>query len=1412
MMKKVKRLKAASIIAFVMAIVFGISSLATFSVSAYAGQSHKEESESHPRKTYGSAFGDASNESIMNPSEPTGYDAEDEKNPYGAANEDPFLLFRQSELFALYGEDLSADSVKAVNAAAKTAIYDTHNGTNAENVLGEYWNAKSTIKYGDLLGKDNLFLSQCSYIQAVSFDPTKSGRNDHIAFIGICKKDDSSETQAWVWVFDIKNNRISTPFSMGNMSWMQETDDASDENMTLAYQAQNFISITAGDFNNDGYDTVVAFASCDGNDIKLVEFSVTSGTGATVIGKEAEGATLLHPAYMQSGEVYETLRSKVSADGRFRLGCDLAAGDVNADGIDDLAVISFTQRFSEYANPLAAGETIIEPYLAVAYGENKQGPVIASNKTKTTYVVSDKKASGENEKINVPLSPTISIGDTNLNGYKDIIVSGINGGAFLLDDNVLDCPALDGKKIMMVSYSDSGKETDSLVRGVCESVDMPPGLKTDGYGHTRTYPAMGTTAVAVNGPANYVYVFSGGRMYDLSKGTVNAVKEAASPFFESELDAADFEGHSGEEKDKIDIAYISSAYAAPLDGNYSGYEQMVFIAGTTWKSSGTYVDSKYTTDYTIGMVGVSKRNKTTQLAEKYFATSRKAFQGKTNRLASANGGKLEKGYTAVICPTDINDDGLMVKYEGKDYLYADPQVQAILQAAPYYKELGKDFGDTTLRYTDSYNYSEGDSETNSFSAGITAGGGTDYFDVSFRAGYTGMTRHFTETSFRTEHSTEFDATNYDSVILYRTPMTVYSYSVWDTEKKKWIENGIGSIYAGKPEYVQMSVSDYNSFVDAYNKEIQKRYKDKGLTESPTLMEKLKGNLYIGNEGDPYEYYHGGKGQRAPSNLQILSDTAFELGYNSGSNASEYVTGSSVTSGDEDGHGVHFELEGKAGNKFFKAGVYGAYEHMWGQSTSKTNEESTGYQGRVKNLDLGELMEEGFSEQTIRSYAFTWQIAKWKSNIVYKYKNIKGKDIGERNVPVYGYKLSNLRSPGLTVNDLKAKYNKDDNSITLTWTDPNTIETSREKNVGFSIYVVEITGELTKVGEVDKGVTKYLHKSLDGRLAYDFVVKPLFGEDKVEGALSNHAPCYITNVIGEKGDDGKSAYELAVESGYVGTLEEWLESLRGETGEGGKSAYEIAVENGFTGSEEEWLDSLRGETGESGKSAYEIAVEKGYTGTEEMWLASLVGASGKDGRGISDISLTSTVGNVDTYTITYTDGTTFSFLIRNGKDGKKGEKGDKGDTGEKGAKGDTGEKGDTGATGDKGDTGATGATGEKGDKGDTGATGAKGDKGDDGAPGVNGRDGKDAVSNYGIESVTLDESDNLVLVLSDGKQIKAGHVNGNGELEAKSSDTARIEKALKLAWLALIFAIIAAGLSTAALVTAAKNKKKITGEI
>ncbi len=72
---------------------------------------------------------------------------------------------------------------------------------------------------------------------------------------------------------------------------------------------------------------------------------------------------------------------------------------------------------------------------------------------------------------------------------------------------------------------------------------------------------------------------------------------------------------------------------------------------------------------------------------------------------------------------------------------------------------------------------------------------------------------------------------------------------------------------------------------------------------------------------------------------------------------------------------------------------------------------------------------------------------------------------------------------------------------------------------------------------------------------------------------------------------------------------------------GDSAYDVAVANGFVGTEEEWLDSLvgaqgpagtNGTNGTNGSSAYQVAVANGFVGNEAAWLASLVGADGADG--------------------------------------------------------------------------------------------------------------------------------------------------------------------------------------------------------
>ena len=110
---------------------------------------------------------------------------------------------------------------------------------------------------------------------------------------------------------------------------------------------------------------------------------------------------------------------------------------------------------------------------------------------------------------------------------------------------------------------------------------------------------------------------------------------------------------------------------------------------------------------------------------------------------------------------------------------------------------------------------------------------------------------------------------------------------------------------------------------------------------------------------------------------------------------------------------------------------------------------------------------------------------------------------------------------------------------------------------------------------------------------------------------------------EKGKDGKSAYEIALENGFVGTESEWLESLKGADGKdgiNGKDGVDGAPgQDGIDGQPgkdgidgQNGADGQDGVNGSDGKSAYIIAVEHGFTGTETEWLASLKGADGKDG--------------------------------------------------------------------------------------------------------------------------------------------------------------------------------------------------------
>ena len=178
-----------------------------------------------------------------------------------------------------------------------------------------------------------------------------------------------------------------------------------------------------------------------------------------------------------------------------------------------------------------------------------------------------------------------------------------------------------------------------------------------------------------------------------------------------------------------------------------------------------------------------------------------------------------------------------------------------------------------------------------------------------------------------------------------------------------------------------------------------------------------------------------------------------------------------------------------------------------------------------------------------------------------------------------------------------------------------------------------------------------------------------------------------------------------------------------------------------------------------------------------------GPQGEDGNGISSIDKTSTEGLVDTYTITFTDGTTTTFTVTNGKDGQNGEQGIQGIQGVPGVDGHTpvitiqggywyidGINTNVLAEGIKGDVGPQGPQGNPGKDGEDGITpqlkiGADNywyvsyDNGSTWtslgvkASGANGTDG------VGIKSVEVNEEGKLIITLTDDTVIDCGNVKG-----------------------------------------------------
>ena len=248
------------------------------------------------------------------------------------------------------------------------------------------------------------------------------------------------------------------------------------------------------------------------------------------------------------------------------------------------------------------------------------------------------------------------------------------------------------------------------------------------------------------------------------------------------------------------------------------------------------------------------------------------------------------------------------------------------------------------------------------------------------------------------------------------------------------------------------------------------------------------------------------------------------------------------------------------------------------------------------------------------------------------------------------------------------------------------------------------------------------------------------------------------------ENGLSAYELAVQSGYDGTIQEWLDSLNG------KSAYEIAKENGYEGTEAEWADTLLQMAQSSAQSIESASFnDKGeliITLSDKTVLNAgkaigsdgKNGTDGKDGKDGKDGADGTSITDVDVndagelvLTFSNSKGVNLGKIV--GATGAQGPQGEKGETGATGAQGPQGEKGETGATGaqgpqgEKGETGATGAQGPQGEKGDKGDTGAQGPQGEQGV---------------GIQNIQIDNATHtMTITLTNGREFVFENIVGAG---------------------------------------------------